>query len=123
MQIERKDNNQLLVSLTPNESRCFSNVLNEVCHGFRVQDFDQRIGLSRQEASDLYTKLEEAYSSKSHRLRLAVRELFGLRNALIESLKELGVEEFDTRVGMPFEDAQQLGAQIDRAIELMGPSN
>jgi len=119
MTFDLKDHNYI-ASLSPEEKLCLSNVLNEVLHGFRVPKFDQQIGLSRQEANDLHIKLMKESTLESPLLELTIRQLLGLRNALIETLKELGIEEFSTRVGVPVEDAEQMSSQIDGAIRLAG---
>jgi hypothetical protein len=119
MTFDLKDHNYI-ASLSPEEKLCLSNVLNEVLHGFRVPKFDQQIGLSRQEANDLHIKLMKESTLESPLLELTIRQLLGLRNALIETLKELGIEEFSTRVGVPSEDAEQMSSQIDGAIRLAG---
>jgi hypothetical protein len=116
MQIREKGNNSFHILLSPKERLCLSGVLNEVRHGFRVPNFDQQIGLSREEASQLHSILKNESSLEKPEVELTVRQLSGLRNALTEALGELGTEEFDTRVGMSFEDAQQLGLQIKRAL-------
>jgi hypothetical protein len=119
MTFDLKDHNYI-ASLSPEEKLCLSNVLNEVLHGFRVPKFDQQIGLSHQEANDLHIKLMAESTLESPLLELTIRQLLGLRNALIETLKELGIEEFSTRVGVPVEDAEQMSSQIDGAIRLAG---
>jgi hypothetical protein len=119
MTFDLKDHNYI-ASLSPEEKLCLSNVLNEVLHGFRVPKFDQQIGLSHREANDLHIKLMAESTLESPLLELTIRQLLGLRNALIETLKELGIEEFSTRVGVPVEDAEQMSSQIDGAIRLAG---
>jgi hypothetical protein len=119
MHIGSKDDSYVL-SLAPKERLCLSGVLNEVLHGFRVPKFDQQIGLSRREADDLHVRLMEKSSPESSLLELTIRQLLGLRNALIETVKELGVEEFSTRVGVSLQDAEQLVLQIDRATRSVG---
>jgi len=123
MKFELKGHNYLVL-LSLDENLCLSSVLNEVLHGFRVPEFDQTIGLSRQEALDLHKKLSES-RPEGRRVEITLRQLVGLRHALAESLEELGVEEFHTRVGMPFQEGKQLGIQIDRAIQSASapPSN
>jgi hypothetical protein len=119
MQIRTKDDSYVL-SLAPEERLCLSSVLNEVLHGFRVPNFDQQIGLSRREADDLHVRLMRESTLESPLLELTTRQLIGLRNAIIETVNELGIEEFDTRVGAPLQNAEQMSSQIDGAIRLAG---
>lgn len=112
---------------------CVNNALNEVCHGFRVTNFSMRIGVSREEAARLLDTVhaegqrvwgEEVWSDSSlavgsARIKLALDEMLGIRNAISETLRELGVEEFETRVGVPFEDGQVILAKLDEFLRAM----
>ena len=95
-----------------------SNVLNEVNHGFRVPDFERRIGLSRQEADNLHSEILGSSPTENTRIKLSIQQLRALLNALTETLLELGVEEFSTRVGPSFEEGQRLRDEIESAIRL-----
>lgn len=50
-------------------------------------------------------------------IELAREELAAIRNALYETLCELGVEEFETRVGFSFEEGQAKLQQLDDLIK------
>jgi hypothetical protein len=117
---ERKNSARILLSLESREYVCFSNVLNEVCNGFLASDFSNRIGLSRQEADNLRKTIQKHSSGGSARLELTRRELLAIRNSLTESIRELGVEEFHTRVGIFLQDGEQIGRDIDRVLESTG---
>jgi len=119
MRVEQNENRFLVVSFSPEERLCFSGALNEVCNGFQVADFERQIGISREGAKQLHTELKKQSSSDSPRIELTVPQLAALRNALTETLRELGIEEFETRVGIPFEDARKLERHIVHAIELL----
>jgi hypothetical protein len=120
------------IDLSPNELLCVNNVLNEVCHGFRVPDFPARIGVTRDEAVRLLGKVhavgERVWGAQvwdaslaAHRAQidLADRDLVTIRNALSETLRELGVEEFETRVGVSFEEGQARLRDLDGLMEGM----
>ena len=123
MQIERKNKNEIVAVLTPAESQCLSNALNEVRHGFRLPDFDRRISLSRQEAAELHSRILRESPSGGSAIALTSRQLIGLCNALTETLRELGLEEFGTRVGPSFEEGQRLREQIEAAIAQLQSSS
>jgi hypothetical protein len=72
-------------------------VLNEVLNGFKVPDFDQRIGMNRGEAEELFKRIRSLHCGDS--LTLGLHEARAFRNALSETIKELGPEEFHTRTG------------------------
>jgi len=48
--------------LSERELRIINNALNEICHGIDVQEFDTRIGASRQEVQELLAKLRRTFS-------------------------------------------------------------
>jgi uncharacterized small protein (DUF1192 family) len=112
-----KENSRLIASFTPEERHCLSSALNEVRNGFPLANFEQQIGISRQEAQQLHTEFKKQSSSQDPRLELTVRQLSALHNALIETLKELGIEEFETRVGMPFEEARRFEREVAWTVQ------
>ena len=86
----------------PDEVLLFNNVLNEVCNGFAVQDFEANIGATENQVRDLLGRLRTLETNTPLRIQLANHEFLILQSALRETLRELGVEEFSTRTGLPF---------------------
>ena len=72
--------------------------------------------MRREEADALHRRICEMFASEDFRLTLTPRELAGLRNALSESLRELGIEEFHTRVGVGFDEGHHFLREIEVAL-------
>ena len=90
-------------NLETNEVLLFNNVLNEVCNGFTVLDFESNIGASENMVRDLLVRIRTLETDRPVRIQLVNQELLILQNALRETLRELGVEEFSIRTGLQFE--------------------
>lgn len=93
----------------------FGNALNEVTHGFRVHEFEQTIGAPKSELVKLLDQLQ-AFSPKDD-LILDREQMRVVRNALRETIRELGVEEFHIRTGYDFEQGQDILAKLDKLLE------
>ena len=81
----------------------FNNVLNEVCNGFTVPAFESSIGAPESHVRDLLRRIHTLEADQGVCVPLLNLELSILENALRETLRELGVEEFSARTGLPFE--------------------
>jgi hypothetical protein len=89
--------------LEPRETLLFSNILNEVCNGFALQDFERAIGAPHHEVCALFDRFRKLRTARNARISVTDQELRILQNALRETLRELGVEEFSTRTGLDFD--------------------
>ena len=70
----------------------FGNALNEVINGFDVPKFEYMIGMKR---SSLEQLLEHIHAlDEANELMLNISETRTVRNALRETIRELGVDEF-----------------------------
>jgi hypothetical protein len=81
-------------------------ILNEVCNGFHIDDFEGTLGFSWDDAKIAWSKLKDGGGVES----LSLRELSSLRRATILTMDELedGVSEFQTRTGFELEDATEM---------------
>lgn len=122
MRSESTNSKTVLLSLEPREQVCFSNVLNEVCNGFLISNFSKRIGISRREVNSLREIVKKSSSPANTRLELTRNQLLAIRNSITESMKELGIEEFHTRVGISLRDGEHIGQEIDRVLRSTGPA-
>jgi hypothetical protein len=77
------------------------NIANEVINGFKVGDFDRRIGTSFEDFKDIAIKLRAVPAVEAAVLSLHEATVF--KNALAITLEELGEDEFETRTGYSFE--------------------
>ena len=101
-------------------SRLFRNVLNEVINGFALDNLDAVIGMNRSELKQLSTHLKGLPNDVEIELNLTQTK--ALRNALHETLRELGDEEFHTRTGFDFEEGEEALKHLDDLIRGTGKS-
>jgi hypothetical protein len=102
--------------LSPMESRALRGTLGEVCFGFQVADFDRVVGCSPHEASALFKTLDSLDLERNNRITIGIHELRAMRNAHLETLRTLGVEEFQTRVGVPFTEGERIANELGRIL-------
>jgi hypothetical protein len=90
-------------------------IVSEVLNGFRLEHFDETIGASREEFRKL---LGHFWGLPEDGVSLDLRQALVFRNALRETLRELGIEEFQTRTGYTFEYGRQILGPLE---ELRAP--
>jgi hypothetical protein len=95
---------QSIFRFDSSEWRLLGNALNEVIHGFIVPDFEHTIGAERGSLEKLLTYLHTLHDADE--LTLGVVETRAVRNALRETIRELGLEEFHTRTGYELEQGE-----------------
>lgn len=96
----------------------FGSALNEVAHGFRVPEFEQVIGVQKEKVEELLVRLDDLQQPKD--LLLGKADLLVIRNALRETIRELGVEEFHIRTGFDYEQGQALLETLNRFLRAEG---
>lgn len=89
-------------------------VLNEVLNGFTVEDLDDVIGMKKVELKQLVAELDQRADGAE--ISLDVRQTTAYRNALRETLLELGVEEFQSRTGTDFEAGRSTLRQLNELL-------
>lgn len=90
-------------------------VLNEVLNGFTLDDLDVALEMNSSDLEELLTHLTESPDEREIELSLAQTKAF--RNALRETLHELGVEEFHTRTGFHFDEGEEVLKRLDAVIQ------
>ena len=113
-----------MTEMSRDEVLLLSNVLNEVCNGFGIPDFEQSIGVTRERASKLSTKIEVlATDTERHAnhpgqnvLEFNSEDLSILKNALKANLEELGPDEFSIRTGCDFNEGRELLVDLARHV-------
>lgn len=98
----------------PEEWNLFESVLNEVLNGFEIPDFEARIGMDREGLSNVEKRLQGLRDGEEITLKLSETRAF--RNALFETVKELGVEEFQTRTGHDFDFGNAMIGKLDHLL-------
>jgi hypothetical protein len=134
MEILQSELERIRLSLSREELVFVNNIPNEVCNGFELSEFIAQVGISREDARKLLARVhdvaaclpdndDERVGSGAGRhaatLELTRPELMAIRNALFETLHELGIEEFGTRAGVSFEDGQTRLKQLDSLMKGM----
>jgi hypothetical protein len=90
-----------------------SSVLNEVLNGFSVPDFDRKIGMKRADVENL---LKHLHALGRGATTLDVDQTRAFRNALFETIRELGIEEFQTRTGYDLSWGNDSLKRLDRLL-------
>ncbi len=88
------------------------NVVNEVLNGFRIDDFEACVAVSRDEFRSWALGWRE--QSKGE-LAIDDRQAIALRRALALTLQELG-SEFQTRTGVDSDEAYKTLAKLDQFV-------
>jgi hypothetical protein len=96
------------------EWRLLGNALNEVINGFNVPEFERTIGTEKGSLEQLLRHLHTLHDADE--LVLGVAQTRAARNALRETIHELGVEEFHTRTGYDFEQGQAILQKLNRLL-------
>lgn len=87
-------------------------------HGFRLEHFDNAIGTSREE---FHKTLGRFWGLPEDGVSLDLRQVVCFRNALRETLRELGTDEFHTRTGYIFKYGQHILSELDGLIRSEPP--
>ena len=103
------------VQLGPDELDLLaSNISNEVVNGFKVHDFQSRIGVSEEEFKAISKRLRS--ESAPEYVSMSAHKAHAFRNALALTLEELGVEDFQTRTGHDFDHGSLILREFDRIL-------
>ena len=84
---------------------------NEVCNGFRIENFEACIGCGQREFIKLALELRSRLQAQVYSMNVTEAQL--LHNALRATLCELGEEEFFTRTGFEFVAGTLLLKKLD----------
>jgi hypothetical protein len=98
--------------LSPSDQRVFLlQILNEVCNGFYVKNFEETLGFSEDRARAVWSRLKDGEDIAT----LSQLDLFALRRSTMLTMAEVedGVSEFQTRTGFELEQGQEM-------VELLG---
>jgi len=100
-----------IIETTWNELWPVVNILNEICHGIKINDFEKQIGFKYDEIFSLLEKIE-AYEVKEYEADLKTTlelndstEMSILKNCFRVVLKHIEEWEFSTRIGVSISEA------------------
>ena len=94
------------------ELRLFHQCLNEVINGFGLHNLESVIGMKEEALVDLLRYLGGL--PEKAEISLDSVQATAFRNALRETLRELGIEEFHTRIGYELAEGDAILAKLDR---------
>lgn len=94
--------------LTYNEICIISNILNEVCHGILINNFENSIGTKKNNVKDLLFKIGNKINNieDGENIILSIKddELIHIRRSFKEVLKQIEEWEFSIRIGATIEE-------------------
>ncbi len=91
------------------------NIANEVVNGFKVENFESRIGVSFEAFKEIAFRLRSTPNTETASLDLHEARIF--HNALAVTLEELGEGEFQTRTGHSFATGNLVLKNLMRFVE------
>jgi len=101
------------LNLQLDEVRSIRAALGEVCFGFRVPEFEEVLGGSEQEVRGLFERFDKLSDvGKAVSINISEKELEMIIDAVRETLRELGHEEFHTRTGVSFDSGKLVLARL-----------
>ena len=123
------------LDLPRDEVRLLCNSLNEVCNGMKLNDFESKIGISREEADVVHDNMRKNYLKMMQGVDeymdeiepvkfniihiLSKKKWTALRNALNEICIDFGESEFQTRLGLDLSEAQIILKSFDSILKKM----
>lgn len=103
------------VELSTEELRIIHQSLNEVCHGFILENFIEKIGVSKHATEALMDELGDIYDKaildrleRVNLMKISSIHVDVYINALIETCKEVEDWEFHPKIGTEKVDAERL---------------
>ena len=91
--------NTKIIKLSSNEIWPLLNILNEVCHGIHIENFEKIIGAKKENAVILMDRISNEEKVETI-LILNKSELDILKNSSLEVFKQIDEWEFQTRIGI-----------------------
>jgi hypothetical protein len=98
-------------------------MFNEVCNGFRVTDFETKIGnidrvkSEMQRLRSIYLEIHHQPANEPIRIKLDSSQLLLFRNVIDEVCKEIEDWEFQTRTGDTRKRAGEIQAQLQKMLD------
>lgn len=94
--------------------KLFGSALNEILNGFNLPNFEQLIDADKSDLDNPLTYILTLH--RSDELTLDASKLRAVRNALRETIRELGIEEFHTRTGYDFDRGEEILNELNRQL-------
>jgi hypothetical protein len=125
MKTQRLDPENVSFHLSLHELGTISNGLNEVCHCFRVVDFEAKMGADRREVEHTLDEISDGYDKMKDEgltegiVNFSDRELRMIIGALQEVCREIEDWEFHTRIGAELGEAEEILVELITVYQKM----
>lgn len=94
-------------SLKSSESWILLNILNEVCYGIYISDFNKTIGVNKNSVIELLDKI--LLKEKEETIfDLSRSDLEILKRSFLEVFRQIDEWEFETRIGITIQEAKTI---------------
>ena len=100
--------NKKIYKINLEKDRSVIGLLAEICWGFRVHDFEKKIGVKYEIAEALLERLLREEKAGIIETQLTDFEVEIIKNALVEVEKEIEEWEFQTRFGVDLKDVKEI---------------
>ncbi len=96
------------IKFDSNELWPLLNILNEICYGINIPDFENSIGVKKQKIVDFMDRISKEDEKNDVVLNLNDEELIFLQNSFKEIFKQIDEWEFQTRIGISIQEANKI---------------
>jgi hypothetical protein len=96
------------IRLNSNEVWPLVNILNEVCSGIHIDNFEKCIGVKKEVVVELMDKVMKEELKDEPILKLNDYEIEILERSFNEVFKQIEEWEFQTRIGIKIQEAQRI---------------
>ena len=104
--------NMKIIKLSSNEVWPLLNILNEVCHGILIDNFEKIIGAKKEDVVVLMDRIANEEKEETI-LNLNKLELDILKKSFLEVFKQIDEWEFQTRIGISRNEAIKIKEKIE----------
>ena len=101
------------LNLTSNDFWPLLNILNEVCHGIKINNFENAIGTEKQNVVNFMDNIAKEEKKNEILLTLNDSELNFLKNSFEEVFKQIEEWEFQTRIGISTQEARKIQGKLN----------
>jgi hypothetical protein len=99
---------EISIILDGDETWPLINVLNEVCHGFYIDKFQEKIGSGKESVVQLLDKVSDKETESNPVFKLNIKEIKIIFNSFEEVFKAIDEWEFQTRIGVNTAEARKI---------------
>jgi hypothetical protein len=101
------------IKLSSNEFWPLLNILNEVCHGIKINNFENSIGAKKQTVVAFMDNIAKEEEKKEVLLNLNDSELTFLKKSFEEVFRQIEEWEFQTRIGISTQEARKIQDKLN----------